>query len=110
MRCRRTQQGGGYGSLLRAAAHHPLRNTHPCLHILCCCSYLYCNLPGLEFVQGDSARLYFMALGGSADMHTPNSVESQIFINGHRRQAVALLPGQMLTTDITCATRHLLQI
>eukprot|EP00879_Flechtneria_rotunda_P000261 GHRR01000344.1.p1 GENE.GHRR01000344.1~~GHRR01000344.1.p1 ORF type:complete len:1159 (+),score=375.53 GHRR01000344.1:116-3592(+) len=61
--------------------------------------FMFCNLPGLEFVQGDSARIYFMALGSSADMHSPNSAESQLFLDGHRKQSVPLLPGQMLTTD-----------
>lgn len=63
------------------------------------CRYLYCNLPGLEFIQGGSARLYFMAIGSAADMHTPNSAESQLFLDGHRRQAVSLLPGAMLAVD-----------
>lgn len=63
--------------------------------------YLYCNLPGLEFVQGESARIYFMAIGTAADMHTPNSAESQLFLDGHRKQAVSLLPGSMMTVDTT---------
>ncbi|WIA14174.1 hypothetical protein OEZ85_002716 [Tetradesmus obliquus] len=63
--------------------------------------YMYCNLPGLDFVQGQSVRIYFMAFGSSADMHTPNTAESQLFLDGHRKQAVALLPGAMLTTDTT---------
>ena len=63
------------------------------------CSYLYCNLPGLEFVQGQSARLYFMAVGSKSDMHTPNSAESQLFLDGHKRQAISLLPGAMLSVD-----------
>jgi hypothetical protein len=63
--------------------------------------YLYCNLPGLEFVQGESARIYFMAIGTTADMHTPNSAESQLFLDGHRKQAVSLLPGSMMAVDTT---------
>jgi hypothetical protein len=63
--------------------------------------YLYCNLPGLEFIQGGSARLYFMAVGTKADMHTPNSAESQLFLDGHKRQALSLLPGSMLQVDTT---------
>jgi hypothetical protein len=50
-------------------------------------------------VQGGSARLYFMAIGSAADMHTPNSAESQLFIDGHRKQAVGLLPGAMMAVD-----------
>lgn len=60
---------------------------------------MYCNLPGLEFTQGESARIYLMALGSSADMHTPNSAETQMFIDGHKKQAVALLPGAMMSVD-----------
>jgi hypothetical protein len=63
--------------------------------------YLYCNLPGFDFVQGSSARLYFMAVGTKADMHTPNSAEAQLFMDGHKRQALSLLPGNMLTVDTT---------
>ncbi|KAF6265588.1 Cupredoxin [Scenedesmus sp. NREL 46B-D3] len=63
--------------------------------------YMYCNLPGLDFIQGQSVRIYFMAFGSSADMHTPNTAESQLFLDGHRKQAVALLPGAMLTADTT---------
>lgn len=62
---------------------------------------MYCNLPGLQFTQGSSARIYLMALGSSADMHTPNSAETQIFLDGHRRQSVQLLPGAMMATDVT---------
>jgi hypothetical protein len=65
------------------------------------CRFMYCNLPGLDFIQGQSVRIYFMAFGSSADMHTPNTAESQLFLDGHRKQAVALLPGAMLTTDTT---------
>eukprot|EP00878_Enallax_costatus_P001155 GHUV01001296.1.p1 GENE.GHUV01001296.1~~GHUV01001296.1.p1 ORF type:complete len:885 (+),score=249.43 GHUV01001296.1:1539-4193(+) len=61
--------------------------------------FMYCNLPGLQFTQGESARIYFMALGSSADMHTPNSAETQMFIDGHKKQAVALLPGAMMAVD-----------
>jgi hypothetical protein len=65
------------------------------------CRYLYCNLPGLEFVQGERARIYFMALGGIADMHTPTTAEGHFSIDGHRKQALPLLPGTMVTTDTT---------
>lgn len=63
--------------------------------------YLYCNMPGFELAQGRPTRLYLMALGGSGDMHTPNSAESALYLDGARRQAVGLLPGMMLTTDVT---------
>ncbi|GBF99637.1 multicopper ferroxidase [Raphidocelis subcapitata] len=63
--------------------------------------YLYCNLPGFEFSQARPSRLYFMALGGSGDMHTPNSAEGGLYLDGQRRQSVRLLPGTMLTTDIS---------
>jgi hephaestin len=62
---------------------------------------MYCNLPGLDFNQGAEARLYLMALGSSADMHTPNSVESQFYLDGQRKQSVQLLPGAMMTVDVT---------
>lgn len=65
------------------------------------CSYLYCNVPGLEFAQARPSRVYLMALGGSGDMHTPNSVEGAFSMDGQRRQALRLLPGSMLTTDIS---------
>lgn len=42
-----------------------------------------------------------MALGGSGDMHTPNSPESGMYMDGQRRQALRLLPGSMLTADIS---------
>jgi hypothetical protein len=42
-----------------------------------------------------------MALGSSADMHTPNSAEGAVYFDGQRRQSVSLLPGSMLTTDIS---------
>eukprot|EP00775_Hariotina_reticulata_P011260 gene11260-11409_t len=61
--------------------------------------YMYCNLPGLQFVQGQTVRLYFMALGSKTGLHTPNTAESQLFINGHRKQSVQLLPGAMITVD-----------
>lgn len=64
-------------------------------------SYLYCNVPGLEFAQARPSRVYFMALGGSGDMHTPNSAESGFYMDGQRRQALRLLPGSMLTSDIS---------
>jgi hypothetical protein len=63
--------------------------------------YLYCNLPGLEFTQGLPTRLYMLALGGSSDMHTPNTAEGGLYLDGQRRQGVKLLPGAMLTADIT---------
>ena len=64
-------------------------------------SYLYCNLPGLEFTQGLPTRLYMFALGGSGDMHTPNTAEGGLYLDGQRRQGVRLLPGTMLAADIT---------
>ncbi|KIZ07330.1 hypothetical protein MNEG_0617 [Monoraphidium neglectum] len=63
--------------------------------------YIYCNLPGLEFSQAVPTRLYFLSLGGSGDMHTPNSVEGGLYLDGQRRQALKLLPGAMFTTDVT---------
>lgn len=63
--------------------------------------YLYCNMPGFELMQARPSRLYFMALGGTGDMHTPNSAESSMYLDGQRRQAVRLLAGSMLTTDVT---------
>lgn len=41
-----------------------------------------------------------MAIGSKADMHTPNSAETQLFMDGHRRQSVGLLPGAMMAVDI----------
>lgn len=58
-------------------------------------------MPGFDLMQARPSRLYFMALGGTGDMHTPNSAESSIYIDGQRRQAVRLLAGTMLTTDVT---------
>jgi hypothetical protein len=40
-----------------------------------------------------------MAIGGSKDMHTPNTAESQLFLDGQRKQAVGLLPGATMTVD-----------
>jgi hypothetical protein len=48
-------------------------------------------------------RLYFMALGSETGLHTPNTAESQLFIDGHRKQSVQLLPGSMITVDTRCA-------
>ncbi len=62
--------------------------------------YLYCNLPGFELAQARPSRLYFFALGGSGDVHTPNSAEGSFYLDGQRRQGVTLLPGTMMTTDI----------
>jgi hypothetical protein len=88
--------------LLPAAGAYGLTCCVPCLAVLLLPRrYLYCNLPGLEFVQGSSARLYFMAIGTTADMHTPNSAESQLYLDGHKRQALSLLPGSMLQVDTT---------
>jgi hypothetical protein len=42
-----------------------------------------------------------MAVGTKADMHTPNSAEAQLCMDGHKRQALSLLPGNMLTVDTT---------
>lgn len=65
--------------------------------------YLYCNMPGFELAQGRPTRVYMLALGGSGDMHTPNSAEAPLYLDGQRRQAVGLLPGMMLTADVTPA-------
>ena len=42
-----------------------------------------------------------MALGGTSDMHTPNTAEGAMYLDGQRRQGVKLLAGSMITTDVT---------
>lgn len=64
------------------------------------CRYMYCNLPNFTMQQGERVRLYVIALGSSADLHTPNSVESNMNLDGHRKQSIQILPGGMLTTDV----------
>ena len=64
-------------------------------------SFVYCNLPGLELAQTRPSRIYLMALGGSGDVHTPNTAEGALYIDGQRRQGLRLLPGTMMATDIT---------
>ena len=34
--------------------------------------YMFCNLPGLEAMEGQRIRIYYMSLGTEVDLHTPS--------------------------------------
>ncbi|KAL4440358.1 hypothetical protein ABPG75_003359 [Micractinium tetrahymenae] len=65
--------------------------------------YLYCNMPVLNFTQGERVRFHVMALGTEVDLHTPNFVGQSMQMEGERKAAASLMPGAMHTADVTMA-------
>ena len=57
---------------LRLSQQHHAPYAHQNTGRLCWLTgYLFCNLPGLEVVEGQRVRFYYMALGTEVDLHTP---------------------------------------
>ncbi|KAL4429029.1 hypothetical protein ABPG77_006068 [Micractinium sp. CCAP 211/92] len=63
--------------------------------------FLYCNMPVLNFTQGENVRFHIMALGTEVDLHTPNFVGQSMKMDQQRTAATSLMPGAMHTVDVT---------
>ncbi|KAI7843651.1 hypothetical protein COHA_002890 [Chlorella ohadii] len=62
--------------------------------------YLYCNMPVMNFTQGQIVRFHVMALGTEVDLHTPNFVGQSLLVDRERRAAAGMMPGAMHSVDV----------
>ncbi|MDE0556091.1 MAG: multicopper oxidase domain-containing protein [Candidatus Poribacteria bacterium] len=66
--------------------------------------FIFGNLQGLEVEQGDRVRWYLIGLGTEVDMHTAHWHGQTVLNAGKRTDVVELLPGSMVTVDMTAKT------
>ena len=66
--------------------------------------YIFGNLQGLEVEQHDKVRWYLIGLGTEVDMHTAHWHGQTVLNAGKRTDVVELLPGTMVTVDMTAKT------
>ena len=66
--------------------------------------YIFGNLQGLEVEQYDRVRWYLIGLGTEVDMHTAHWHGQTVLNAGKRTDVVELLPGTMVTVDMTAKT------
>ena len=66
--------------------------------------YIFGNLQGLEVEQNDRVRWYLIGLGTEVDMHTAHWHGQTVLNAGKRTDVVELLPGSMVTVDMTAKT------
>ena len=66
--------------------------------------YIFGNLQGLEVEQGDRVRWYLIGLGTEVDMHTAHWHGQTVLNAGKRTDVIELLPGSMVTVDMTAKT------
>lgn len=65
---------------------------------------IFGNLKGLEVEQHDRVRWYLIGLGTEVDMHTAHWHGQTVLNAGKRTDVVDLLPGSMVTVDMTAKT------
>lgn len=66
--------------------------------------FIFGNLHGLEVEQHDRVRWYLIGLGTEVDMHTAHWHGQTVLNSGKRTDVVSLLPGSMVTVDMTAKT------
>ena len=66
--------------------------------------YIFGNLKGLDVEQHDKVRWYLIGLGTEVDMHTAHWHGQTVLNAGKRTDVVDLLPGSMVTVDMTAKT------
>ena len=66
--------------------------------------FIFGNLQGLEVEQHDRVRWYLIGLGTEVDMHTAHWHGQTVLNAGKRTDVVELLPGTMITVDMTAKT------
>ena len=66
--------------------------------------FIFGNLQGLEVEQHDRVRWYLIGLGTEVDMHTAHWHGQTVLNAGKRTDVVELLPGTMVTVDMTAKT------
>ena len=66
--------------------------------------FIFGNLRGLEVEQHDKVRWYLIGLGTEVDMHTAHWHGQTVLNAGKRTDVVELLPGTMVTVDMTAKT------
>ena len=66
--------------------------------------FIFGNLQGLEVEQNDRVRWYLIGLGTEVDMHTAHWHGQTVLNAGKRTDVVELLPGAMVTVDMTAKT------
>ena len=66
--------------------------------------FIFGNLQGLEVEQDDRVRWYLIGLGTEVDMHTAHWHGQTVLNAGKRTDVVELLPGTMVTVDMTAKT------
>jgi len=66
--------------------------------------FIFGNLQGLEVKQDDKVRWYLVGLGTEVDMHTAHWHGQTVLNGGKRTDVIDLLPGSMVTVDMTAKT------
>ena len=66
--------------------------------------FIFGNLHGLEVEQHDRVRWHLIGLGTEVDMHTAHWHGQTVLNAGRRTDVVDLLPGSMVTVDMTAKT------
>ncbi len=66
--------------------------------------FIFGNLQGLEVEEQDRVRWYLIGLGTEVDMHTAHWHGQTVLNSGKRTDVVELLPGTMVTVDMTAKT------
>ncbi len=66
--------------------------------------FIFGNLLGLEVTEGDRVRWYLVGLGTEVDMHTVHWHGQTVLNAGRRTDVVELLPGTMISVDMTAKT------
>ena len=66
--------------------------------------FIFGNLQGLEVEQDDRVRWYLVGLGTEVDMHTAHWHGQTVLNAGKRTDVIELLPGTMVTVNMTAKT------
>jgi len=62
--------------------------------------FLYGNFPSPQLIAGKKTRVYGMAVGAEADMHSLRIAGHSLLIRQERRAELSLMPGDVLEADI----------
>ncbi|GIL48450.1 hypothetical protein Vafri_4968 [Volvox africanus] len=66
--------------------------------------FMYCNMPRLNFKQGQKVRMHVMVLGTLEDMHTPNMGGPRFDYNSQHTDSVQISPGGMISADVVMSS------
>ncbi|GLI69350.1 hypothetical protein VaNZ11_013933 [Volvox africanus] len=62
--------------------------------------FMYCNMPRLNFTQGQKVRMHVLVLGTLEDMHTPNMGGPRFDYNSQHTDSIQISPGGMISADV----------